>query len=98
MTAEVNFIVEKRGEILSLPVWAVKDDGSHTATVSTVDNQSIKIGLGLSDGRSVEVTGIPEGTTIKVEPLVLPGSDEAKSPFSPARRARAGAGAGGGRN
>ncbi len=95
MTANVNFIVEKRGEILTLPVWAVSDDGSHSATVTTIDNKSVKITLGLSDGRSIEVSGLEEGTKIIVQALAL-GDEGKSSPFSSPHKGKSPTGAGSG--
>lgn len=98
MTANINFVVERKNKVLTLPVWTVPDDGSHKATVFTATGESQEIQLGISDGRSIEISGLAEGTQVSVPIMAMDADEKNTSPFSPVRRPRSSTNGKGGRN
>jgi membrane fusion protein, macrolide-specific efflux system len=108
MTANVNFIVQEKKNVLMLPAWAVKGAEKTKISAKVFDKANKKpaprdIMLGASDGTQVEVlSGLKEGDMVMVEGLKL-GAAASAGIFgmggrggAGARPAGGGSGAGGG--
>jgi len=78
MTANVNFVVLQKKNVLWLPSYAVKGQSDGPATVKTLAQgskapRSQDVVLGISDGVKVEViSGLAEGDTVVISTLNLP--------------------------
>ncbi|MGH7443037.1 MAG: efflux RND transporter periplasmic adaptor subunit, partial [bacterium] len=78
MTANVNFVVQTRQNVLWVPSYAVKGlaDGPATVQVLGADGKTTEkrnVVLGISDGVKVEVvSGLADGDTVFVASLNLP--------------------------
>ncbi len=86
MTANVDFIIEHKENVLCLPVWAVNSQKQNEAVVTTPQGNTLTIKLGISDGQYVEVSGLDKDQKILVKPINLHGGDDSNgSLFSPRR-------------
>jgi membrane fusion protein, macrolide-specific efflux system len=80
MTANVNFIVQQKKDVLWIPSYAVKgvSDGPATVQVLGADGKTPEdrsIVLGITDGIKVEVvSGLAQGDTVLIQSLNLPKS------------------------
>jgi macrolide-specific efflux system membrane fusion protein len=87
MTANINFIVQQKKDVLMLPNYAVKGQQEGKATVKVLTDpksppESRQITLGITDGVKVEVLeGLEEGDNVLVGNLDLPNAN-AGSPMS----------------
>jgi macrolide-specific efflux system membrane fusion protein len=78
MTADVNFIVQEKKDVLMLPNFAVKGQADGSATVKVLTDpkkppESKDIQLGVTDGVRVEVvSGLDEGDKVVISALDLP--------------------------
>lgn len=78
MTANVNFIVQEKKDVLLLPNYAVKGVSGGEATVKVLTDpkkppEERQVELGVTDGVQVEVvSGLEEGDTVLVSSLDLP--------------------------
>jgi macrolide-specific efflux system membrane fusion protein len=78
MTADINFIVQQKKDVLMLPNFAVKGQQEGTANVRVLTDpnkpaEHRSVTLGLSDGLHVEILGgLEEGDTVLVGSLDLP--------------------------
>jgi macrolide-specific efflux system membrane fusion protein len=87
MTANINFIVQEKKDVLMLPNYAVKGQQEGVATVQVLTDpkgnpQTKQVSLGITDGVSVEVLqGLNEGDYVLVGSLDLPNAS-AGSPMS----------------
>ncbi len=92
MTATVNFIIEKKDDVLLVANSALQEDeGTVSVRTRTSDGKVSKVGVktGLTDGKNTEVIeGLAEGQVILI-PLMA-AEDEGKSgnPFMPSRKRR----------
>jgi macrolide-specific efflux system membrane fusion protein len=78
MTANVNFVVQEKKDVLWIPSYAVKgqSDGPATVKVLGPDGKSMvdrAVVLGITDGVKVEVvSGLAQGETVMIPALNLP--------------------------
>lgn len=100
MTANVNFIVQQKRDVLWIPSYAVKGASGGPATVKVLTAQgkapeSRDIVLGITDGVKVEVvSGLDEGDTVVIPSLNLPKA-VAGGPMSMGGGGHGGGGGGG---
>jgi macrolide-specific efflux system membrane fusion protein len=87
MTANIDFIVQEKKDVLMLPNYAVKGQQEGVATVKVMTDpksppETRQVTLGISDGVRVEVIdGLDEGDYVLVGSLDLPNAS-AGSPMS----------------
>lgn len=90
MTANVNFSVDSKKDILLVPNEFIKyENGKAIVTVENAKNEPIdkELKLGVSDGKHSEVlSGLDENQTILFE--IVKSKDKSSSPFSPMGRPR----------
>lgn len=78
MTADVNFVVQEKKDVLVLPNYAVKGQQEGTAVVKVLVDpkqppETRNVTLGISDGVRVEVKdGLAEGEIVLISSLDLP--------------------------
>lgn len=104
MSANVDFIIERKEEILTLRADAIRGRGRESSVlIATNDPQNptekVAIKTGISDGKVTEVvSGLEEGAVVLVPKVKLFGADSAVSsnPFMPMGGRRGGGGHGGG--
>ncbi|HXB97746.1 MAG TPA: efflux RND transporter periplasmic adaptor subunit [bacterium] len=105
MTADINFIVQQKKDVLMLPNFAVKGQQEGSANVRVLTDPSKPpekrgVTLGLSDGVHVEILdGLQEGDTVLVGALDLPkaATGGPMSMTGGGQRPSGGGGGGGGR-
>jgi Membrane-fusion protein len=92
MNATVDFMVEDKQNILTIPVDAVYKDGENYVLVRKPDSNELekkRVQLGITDDKNIEViSGIKENDRIiaKSKKFVLPKSNSGTNPFFPSRR------------
>jgi macrolide-specific efflux system membrane fusion protein len=101
MTADVNFIVQQKSDVLWIPNFAVKGQQEGPAKVKVLtavgkEPEERQIQLGISDGVKVEVvSGLNEGDTVVLSAFELPKAVSG-GPMSMSGGGRSGSGGGGG--
>ncbi len=91
MNASVNFIVQDKENILTIPVEAVSKDGENFVYLKQANSKEplkARVTLGISDDKNVEVvSGISENDliVIKSKAYSLPKSVAGSNPFLPVR-------------
>jgi macrolide-specific efflux system membrane fusion protein len=92
MTANVNFLIASKPDVLVLPLDAVKKkEGKSTVLVKPAKGkpEEREIKAGLNDGKKTEIiSGLSEGDIVLVPQLKASGAAQNSSPFSPMGRPR----------
>lgn len=93
MTANIDFILEEKNDVIRLPVWALSGSDGKRADVFNADGTIRHLTLGISDGKFAEVTaGVTENEKVFVKPLKIDQDQLGKSPFMPSGRRPGGGG------
>lgn len=96
MTANVNFLVDSKPDVLLIPSEAVKKkEGKTTVLLKQGRGKPMEreVTTGLNDGKKTEVvSGLAEGDTVLVAQFKAGGAGQNASPFSPMGRPRSGGG------
>lgn len=100
MTANINFLISQKKDVLLLPTYVVKGQSETSASVKVAGQdgkpESRQVTLGISDGIHVEVVdGLDEGDQVLVSGLSLP-SASAGGPMATNGNMNARPGGGGG--
>jgi multidrug efflux pump subunit AcrA (membrane-fusion protein) len=92
MTANVNFLVDSKPDVLWVPSEAAKKkEGKSTVLVKQGrgNPEERAVTTGLSDGKRMEiVSGLKEGETVLIPQFKATGGGQNASPFSPMGRPR----------
>lgn len=92
MTANVNFLVASKSDILTLPLDAVKKKEKKSMVLiksAKGKPEEREVKTGLDDGKKTEiVSGLKEGDVVLVPQMKAAGAAQSASPFSPMGRPR----------
>ena len=89
MTAEVEILVDRRDNVLSVPVQAILQFNGKDHVTKKVDDRYVQtdVELGLSNESFVEVTkGLKEGDLVVMSPVSLMSEDEKNKAFGSASK------------
>jgi len=98
MTANVNFVLKQRDNVLTVPVAAIQFK-KDSPFVLVRDRQGkvveLPVEIGESDGSNTEIiSGLDEQAKVQIPKIQVPGSGKGTNPFMPTRGSKSGGGSG----